>query len=126
MSVTMASLQCTFAQEKKQETPKAEPVKIELPSDNIIRHFRSRNSGTAVVDWYQLKDGKTTYVIGYYSTDGDQRKVVYRNGAYYCTENGKSKEKPCGEKAYNFRIKIPSAVYGEIHGLKEELFRELL
>ena len=87
LSVTLAGLQCAAAQEKKQESPKAEePVKIELPSDNIIRHFRSRNSGTAVVDWYQLKDGRNTYVIGYYSTDGDQRKVVYRNGAYFCTE----------------------------------------
>lgn len=87
LSVTLAGLQGAAAQEKKQESPKAEePVKIELPSDNIIRHFRSRNSGTAVVDWYQLKDGRNTYVIGYYSTDGDQRKVVYRNGAYFCTE----------------------------------------
>lgn len=86
MSVTMASLQCASAQDKKQETPKAEPVKIELPSDNIIRHFRNRNSGTAEVDWYQLKEGRNTYIIGYFSTDGDQRKVVYRNGAYYCTE----------------------------------------
>ena len=38
------------------------------------------------MDWYQLKEGRNTYIIGYFSTDGDQRKVVYRNGAYYCTE----------------------------------------
>ena len=80
-----ASLPCV-AQDAKKDASKVEPTKIELPSDNIINHFRSRNSGTAVVEWYEFSDGKNKYVTGYYSTNGDNHKVVYRNGAYYCTE----------------------------------------
>lgn len=60
--------------------------KIELPADQIISHFRANNSGTAKVEWRQVEDEKNVYVIGVYTVEGDNKKVIYRDKAHFCTE----------------------------------------
>ncbi|MCM1530803.1 MAG: hypothetical protein NC048_01335 [Bacteroides sp.] len=60
--------------------------KIELPPDQVIKHFRAYNSGTVVVDWRQVEDENNTYIIGTYTLDGDHKKVIYRDMAHYCSE----------------------------------------
>ncbi len=63
-----------------------EPIKLELPPDQVINHFRANNSGTAVVSWLQFEDDKDTYITGTFTVDGDAKKVIYRNNAWFCSE----------------------------------------
>lgn len=61
-------------------------IKIELPPDQVISHFRAYNSGTAKVDWRQVEDDKNVYIIGVYAVDGDSKKIIYRDNAHFATE----------------------------------------
>ncbi|MDE6492956.1 MAG: hypothetical protein K2O66_08210 [Bacteroidales bacterium] len=69
-----------------QAKAQSEPVKLELPPDQVIRHFRANNSGTAAVTWLQFEDDKDTYITGTFHVDGDAKKVIYRNNAWFCSE----------------------------------------
>lgn len=60
--------------------------KIELPPDQVIKHFRANNSGTVEVDWRQVEDEQNVYIIGTFTLNGDNNKVIYRDKAHYCTE----------------------------------------
>lgn len=60
--------------------------KIELPPDQVIKHFRAYNSGTVEVDWRKVETEKNVYVIGSYVLNGDHKKVFYRDNAHFCTE----------------------------------------
>ena len=69
-----------------QAKAQSEPVKLELPPDQVIKHFRANNAGTAVVSWMQSEDDKDTYITGTFTVDGDAKKVIYRNNAWFCSE----------------------------------------
>lgn len=76
----------SMAQKAEPKQNQQEPVRIELPADQVIRHFRRDNPGTVEVKWFSVNDEKNRYVYGDYQLDGDNKRVYYRNDAYYCTQ----------------------------------------
>lgn len=76
----------SMAQKAEPKQNSQQPVQIELPADQVIRHFRRDNPGTVEVKWYTLEDEKNRYTYGDYEINGDIKRVYYRNDAYYCTQ----------------------------------------
>lgn len=82
----IAAATTTVKTSAQTEPAKSQAVKIEMPADPVIKHFRSTHPGTVEVSWTQIEDEKDIYTIGDFTLDGDQKKVIYRNNAYYCSE----------------------------------------